>query len=186
MAANTMIKALVSGAEEILPKALALRSIQKLWRDVVKCKDACAKGIEVLHKRQRERLGLLFWSRWHLLRLERNLPDAVGDSQVFAPKLFPAISGRPCDVDPKASRSLYLKVTLAALATELHKRNPAAGRKALSQLSQMPPPFGDWSKPEFCADDWIDPADEVIDEKHKLFWELKVGWIDAVFKFMGV
>ena len=171
VAAHGLLKSLVSGAEKILPKALLLGTLQTLWRDVVRSKADRAAGIEILTKHTCERLVLLFWSRRHLHRLEQ-LEDkhVIREARAYIPTIFRVAAGYPVAVDPKAYHSIYLRLSLAALATELHKRDAPAGRKALLLLSEMPPPFGDWSKPVFCADDWIDPGDEVIHTKKQYPW----------------
>ena len=72
--------------------------------------------------------------------------------------------------------SLYLKVLLAALLHSLYEVDNDQFRGELQFLAWIPPPFGSWATSSPASeDDWLDPADEVVDPESTLPWDAQVG-----------
>ena len=70
---------------------------------------------------------------------------------------------------PDGLRSLYLRVMHAAMLAKGHE---AGFVGSLQSLAQLPPPFGSWAASTPAnEDDWLDPADEVVDPEGLHAWD---------------
>ena len=77
-------------------------------------------------------------------------------------------------------RSLSLRVMLAALLRHLGEIDGGRFQSARKDLSRLAPPFGSWSTSAPASEDnWLDPADEVVDPTSGYTWQTQVGHFNS-------
>ena len=130
-----------------------------------------------LHSVVRPSLLQLFTMRSRLLQLKWCTADIPSElfadciSSIASLKHLDAKGNKPDAMD--VPRSVCLRLMRAAILKELAIRGDTG---ALRVLSFIPSPFDSWtSSAPANEDDWLDPAEELIDTESMFAWEEQVS-----------
>ena len=161
--------------------------VQRMWRSYM---GACREGdadsitfVQQLHGVVRPSLLQLFTMRSRLLQLTWCTADIPADlftdcvSSITSLQHLDVKSSKPGAMD--VLHSVCVRLMRAVILKELAARDDTG---ALKTLSSIPSPFDSWtSSAPANEDDWLDPADEVIDTECMFAWEEQVRCIAGIW-----